>query len=330
MNKVVVSRTVETSQDKPLTLREFYNARDTILILRAIGGLGDILMHRMLFEDIKLLMPDSNIHFACPTEYHDAVRDHPYIDVVIDSLNIDKHNYVISYNTSTACGRYELKIAPLSDLHRADIWAAHCGFTLTKHNMHIKISEEEKVWARKRIAEVRDRNGLVVLVSPISAMAHKDLSRSQQEELVKGMWDRGLCPIGLHTSTIVEMIHIDVPQINRIKVREWMALISECDAVLSVDTSTFHCAGGMGKPVVGVFSFAPGQTYSKYYPNAELVQGPCPAGFQGCYDWCACPFKKEETLPCLTGITGDMLLNGIDTMLNRFFRREDATENCSK
>jgi ADP-heptose:LPS heptosyltransferase len=323
MSKVVLSRRVEENKIRQLTLREFYEARNTILIIRQIGGLGDILMHRMIFEDIKLLMPDVKVHFACPEQYHDAVIDHPFIDAVLDSNTIYKYNYIISYNTSSVCGRYELSIAPKSDLHRSDIWSTHCGLNLTRHNMHINISEEEKEWARQKIAKVRDRDGLVVLVSPVSAMENKNLLRNQQEELIKGMWERGLCPIGIHNEAMLDMLKLNVPQINRTSIRQWMALISECDAVLSVDTSTFHCAGGLGKPLVGVFTFASGKTYGKYF-DFVLVQKDTdtdPGWCGPCYDWCNCVKTKLNPKPCLTEITGDMLLNGIDTMLKKRFGR---------
>jgi len=34
---------------RPVSLREFYQRKDKIVIIRAVGGLGDILIHRMMF-----------------------------------------------------------------------------------------------------------------------------------------------------------------------------------------------------------------------------------------------------------------------------------------
>lgn len=322
MSNVVMNRRLETSMGKSMSLREYYDNRNTILIIRSIGGLGDILMHRMLFEDIKLLIPDCKIHFACPKLYHDAVIDHPYIDAVLDSETVDKYKYTISYNTSTICGRYELKVAPKSDLHRSDIWAKHCGYKLTRHNMHIMLTDEERSWARERLAQVRDREGPIVLFSPISAIENKNLTRLQMESLIKGLWDRGLCPVGLHLTPIIDLLNMDVPMISRVKIRQWMALIAESDYVISVDTSAFHCAGGLGKPLMGIFTWADGKTYGKYF-DFVLVQkhrdddktwcGPC-------YNWCVCPKSTSNPKPCLLEIDGDMLLRGVDTMLTKFRR----------
>jgi hypothetical protein len=114
----IVSRRVERRSPEKivriLNLRDFYAKRNKILIVRSVGGLGDIFMHRMIFEDFKRIMPDAEIHFACPKIYHDALIDHPFIDKVLDSATVDKSDYIISYNTTTACGRYEMKMAPFS------------------------------------------------------------------------------------------------------------------------------------------------------------------------------------------------------------------------
>jgi ADP-heptose:LPS heptosyltransferase len=46
----------------------------------------------MMFEDFKLLMPEAEIHFACPDYYHDAVKDHPFVDKIVKMSEVDKNN----------------------------------------------------------------------------------------------------------------------------------------------------------------------------------------------------------------------------------------------
>ena len=46
---------VESSKkvfDKNISLKQFHERKNNVLIHRVCGGLGDILMHRMLFEDM--------------------------------------------------------------------------------------------------------------------------------------------------------------------------------------------------------------------------------------------------------------------------------------
>ena len=47
------------SVKKVLSLKDFNDKKNKILILRETGGLGDILMHWQMFEDFKSDMPDA-------------------------------------------------------------------------------------------------------------------------------------------------------------------------------------------------------------------------------------------------------------------------------
>ncbi len=297
-------------------LREFYNKRKKVLISRNCGGLGDILMHRMLFEDFKLLLPNVEIHFACPPMYHDSVSDHPFIDKILDSNTVNYHDYIIHYNTSTACGRWEMAMAPMSGKHRSDIWANHCGIDLTKHDMHFRISSEEQQEGLDLIEKHRDRPGKAVLIAPISAMHNKNMSDDLLLGVVAGLRDRGYFPFGLHV-----LLKNDIPTIHSLKLRQVLSATHQSDYIVSVDTSHFHAAGGMHKPVVGVFTFANGKTYGCYYPNVELVQGPCPLKYSGCYDWGQCPAKHVK-IPCCSGLSTISILAAFDKLAERM---NDAT-----
>jgi ADP-heptose:LPS heptosyltransferase len=306
---------------KQLNIKEFQEIKNKLLIIRNVGGLGDILMHRMLFEDFKKLCPEIEIHFACPKYYHSAVEDHPFVDKILTIEEIDRRKYLMSYNTSTICGRYEMKYAPFCDKHRSDIWAEHCGLTLTEHNMHIHLSEVEKIEGKYILEKKRDRPGKIVILSPISAMLNKNLTEEQIMGLVYNLRQKGYCVIGLHNTVIPCMLANDIPTIFDINLRQWLAVIHESDYVISVDTATFHAAGGMKKPLVGIFTFVDGITYGKYF-DFFLVQkhrnldtnwecGPC-------YEWGKCVKTLNTPKPCVTNITVEMILEKTEEMFKRW------------
>lgn len=313
-----------------LSLPDFYEKRNKILIIRNVGGLGDIFMHRMIFEDFKLAIPDAEIHFCCPKYYHDAVKDHPYIDKIIDYKDVDKNNYIISYNTTTACGRTEMRFAPLSGPHRSDIWSEHCGLKLTRHNMHIHITDEEKTEGKRLIENNRDRSGPSVAICPISAMENKNLLEHQLVSLVKGLNEMGLYSFCLHNTPINMCYKNNIPLISESRIRAWMGVLDQADYVISVDTAAFHCAGGMGKPLVGIYTFADGQVYGKYY-DFFLVQkhrnidknwtcGPC-------YNWGNCSKTTNNPKPCLTEITSEMMLSAVNSMLEKWPHKDYIERN---
>lgn len=324
VKRVISNKVREKRPEKILkhfSINEFFEKRNKILIIRNIGGLGDIFMHRMIFEDFKLLMPDAEIHFCCPEYYHDAIKDHPYIDKILDYKNVNKNDYIVSYNTTTVCGRTEMKYAPLSGPNRSDIWANHCGLDLTCHNMHIQLTEEEKQEGKKIIESVRDCSGPCMLISPVSAMKSKNIIESQLVGLVEESRKIGLFPVCVHNTPIEACYKNNIPIIIESKIRNWMAIINQADYVVSVDTAAFHCAGGMGKPLVGIFAWSDGQVYGKYY-DFFLVQkhrnldpnwtcGPC-------YMWGNCPKSDQNPKPCLTEITTEMIMTQVNNMVKKW------------
>lgn len=307
-----------------LTLREFYERRNKILIVREVGGLGDILMHRMMFEDFKAINPEFEIVFACPKQYHPALTDHPYIDTLRESRAVNIHDYIVSYNTTSACTRYEIRVAPFSGENRSDIWAGHCGVTLKHHNMHIKIPDQFKQWGQDAIQKAREgHKGPCVMLCPISAMIGKNLTEKQMGGLINELKSMGYFVCASHTLDIPYLRKQGVHVFTHTSIPEWMGLINASDYVISVDSAAFHFAGGIGKPLMGIFTFADGKVYGKYYDfvlvqkhrdNGDWDCGPC-------YNWALCPKKVHMPKPCLTEITVEMLMEGIKQMFKRWPNR---------
>lgn len=302
---------------KPLSIKEFNNRRNRLLIVRATGGLGDILMHRMIFEDIKLLMPDAHITFAIPASYIPAAEDHPFIDNIVDYNTIDVKDYLISYNTTTACGRYENRVAPAADKHRSDIWAEHCGVKLTRHNMHVHLTDAEVNYGHELIKRFNKDGKKVFILSPVSAMPGKNLDTEQTNSVIHELEKMGYCVLLLHSNPLPA----NATTLTGQNIRQWMSIINAADYVISVDTATFHFAGGIRKPLVGIFSWADGMVYGKYY-NFTLVQkhrsytsgwdcGPC-------FNWwkcLKCPNGQQPRKPCITEITVEDVMIGVNKML---------------
>jgi ADP-heptose:LPS heptosyltransferase len=148
-------------------------------------------------------------------------------------------------------------------------------------------------------------------------MDNKNLLFHQTEGTVKGLWDRGNCVIGLHYNPLIQFTKLKAPCVYQLSLRQWMSVIAAADYVVSVDTAAFHCAGGMGKPLTGIFTFADGKVYGRYYKGFELVQRHRDDGDHDCgpcYDWGRCTRTKTSPKPCLTEITSEMILRAIDKM----------------
>jgi ADP-heptose:LPS heptosyltransferase len=316
MAKVIGLKT----KPKKWTLREFSERYNKILIFRGTGGLGDIFMHRMMFEDFHLLSPGIHITFACPEMYHDAVRDHPFINELVDDKKVDRNDYIAVYDTTTACGKYEMAKAPYGDKNRSDIWADHCGIELTRHNMHIHLSEEEKKSGDDSIKALKPTKPTVAF-APISAISSKNLDIKQINETVKMIREMGYFVFGIHRMHIDDF---DGEILTGRNLRHLMGIINAADYIISVDTAALHIAGGLNKPTVGIFAWADGKLYAKYYNKVMLVQrhredepgwtcGPC-------YMWFNCTKCPSNVMrkPCITSITPEMILDKFKILINKF------------
>jgi ADP-heptose:LPS heptosyltransferase len=303
---------------KPIGIREFHAKRNRILVWHDKGGLGDVLMQRMLFEDFKAAMPDAEIVFACLPEYHDAVSDHPFISEVIDSRTVNPHDYIVHFNTCVSVAdRYEHDKAPFCMDHRADIWAAYAGVDLKRHNMHFRLDPTLLRNGRRQVEACRQKDGPLVLFAPVSKMMAKTLLPHQMRAVVEALPDCNL--IGLHNREIAELTALGVPGVYGASVKEWIHVVASADYVVSVDTATFHLAGGLGKPLTGIFTFADGKVYGKYF-DFVLVQKHRDDGWDcgPCFKFGDCPKCKTLPKPCLTELSVGELQAGVRRMLERW------------
>jgi ADP-heptose:LPS heptosyltransferase len=299
---------------KPLGIKDFYKKRNRILIWHDKGGLGDVIMQRMLFQDFKNLCPDADLVFACLPEYMDVAKDHPCLSEVIDSRKVNIEDYLAYYNTCVSVAdRYENNNAPCPE-HRSDIWAKYCGVTLNSHDMQFRLNPELLKTCKQRLGLDKP----VVLFAPVSKMAVKTLLPKQIEAVIEATQKFNL--VGLHNREVAELKRLGIPGIYDANVLEWMHYIAVADYVIAVDTAAFHMAGGLKKPLVGIFTFADGKAYGKYF-DFVLVQkhrdngnwdcGPC-------FKFGDCPKCKKAQKPCLTELSKEEIQTGIRTMFEKW------------
>jgi ADP-heptose:LPS heptosyltransferase len=303
-----------------MSIRDFYDKRNKILIIRDGGGVGDILMLRMMLQDFKDLMPEAEIVIATTPNYFTMIEDHPAVSKVVNSRELDENQYLISYNVTSACIRYETKIAPRADLHRSDIWAAHCGVELKNHDMHLKVSQDLKQFAVKLFASLGIQKRPLVAFSPSSSMLSKDLGAEQINAIVDGVRALG-CEIFILNKTMIP--GANCPQANSMSLSQWLACVEQSDYVITVDTGTFHAANGFQKPTVAIYGWADGNVYGKYHERMELVQrhrDHIPGWCGPCFNWNNCPKcpDNNKRKPCMTELTGEEICEALARLIQRY------------
>ena len=149
-------------------------------------------------------------------------------------------------------------------------------------------------------------------------MLTKTLMKNQLEWIAEATKHCTL--VGIHSREIKELTDLGLKTIHGISIPEWIATIDAADYVISVDSAAFHAAGGLKKPLTGVFTFADGKVYGKYF-DFILIQkhrddgnwdcGPC-------FKFGDCPKCRTQPKPCLTELTKNDFVDGVEKMFLRW------------
>jgi ADP-heptose:LPS heptosyltransferase len=303
-----------------ITVNEFDEYRKNICIYRGVGGLGDILAMRMIFEDLKTNYPDFKITWAVPYRFFAAALQHPFVDHVVNLDEAKRKNYLETFDVTTICGRYEVLNKGKAEKNRSDIWANYFGLELKNHNMHMpSYSQFFDILENKLKKLGWDGQKKLIAFAPKSAIGLKNMTFEQMKAIRDFTKDYFL--FALHNSPILELGELGIPGLYDLKMEQALCAIERSDYVIATDTGLLHAAAGYKKPALGTFSFVDGYIYCKYYPTVQVVQihkNDHPGWCGPCWDYGKCPFTEQKNQkPCQTNITPKLLLENWHKLLNK-------------
>lgn len=305
---------VKKKQKKPVSLKDHYERRNKILIKRVAGGFGDILMSRMMFEDLSKSFPNCQLTFACPNPYIELATGHPFVNT-IELNKVQEEDYGMVYTITTCCRVHEIRHGKNNTKNRSDIWAEYCGVQLANHNMYLDANIDMIDICNKYLEHVNKEKKPIILLSTKSTDNDFGISKSLLPEQIRDIvtnlkQDYFIFTIHNEKQAIYDQLGIE--QITNIHPQAWLALVKLADYVISIDSATFHMAGGLKKPLVGIFTFTDGKIYGKYY-DFVLVQkhrdngnwdcGPC-------FNLNSCPKTSTYPKPCLYDLSSTDILQG--------------------
>ena len=245
-------------------------------------------------------------------------KNNPYIET-IDFDKINESEYGIIYDISTACRVHESKFGKFNTTHRSDIWARYCGLKLESHNMHLT---SDKVNINNPSKKP------IVLFSPFStgdAFGNaKSLNNDQIREVVYQLKEIGYLIITINSERKVIFDELGVEQFIGLKVNDWIKTVNSVDYVITVDTANFHIAGGLKKPLVGIFTFTNGKIYGKYY-DFILVQKKMDCS--PCFNVSNCPKSEKAQKPCSTDLTASEIIQALDKAVKKWRSSENNQRN---
>lgn len=311
---------------------------EKLLVIRKLGGLGDILVSAMIFPELFEQYPEIDVTYAIPKMYFPLFAENGRYDTKLKLMSYEDvygpvglhigpestyhragvrkeilEQFDLIEDISYPCRLWEQLMIQygfkgLRWRNRLDRWARWIGVEIRNPQSVIRINRTEIKAARQDIAKTGKP---VVIWSPISAGMNRSYPWYQEvrDELEK----QGFEVWYLHTRSLGRNSLVNPP------LRKMGAYVGAADVVLSMDTATFHWGGILGRPTVGIFNLLLGKSHGCYYPTARTLQfcdTPC---IGDRYDY---TFKN----PCEKWFTGPAPLGPAGETLSKCFRPDSIAE----
>lgn len=314
-------------------------SRCDIMLINKLGGIGDILCARLLFEDLKQVPKIGQTVFAVPRKYLPLIEDHPYIDrkLAVEDLNPNSYNeYILVKDITQVPGEIERQTMPDVKQNRSDILANSIGLKLKSHQGHLTFSDQEMDWAQKYIDQLGA--GKKIGIAPFTAHVSKDLDRQLVNNLVSWCRKKDIIPLIFHDGkTEIENAVI----VDDLTLRQWMVLVSLLDGVVAAASAMFWISQLTYRPTIAIFGCEDLRIFGKYHLNLSPLQRrsangnrlryasithkqEMPKRFQGdwlycpCWDARKCAFQKwgKYPPPCLKSIKVEEITKRLEHLLN--------------
>lgn len=146
-----------------------------------------------------------------------------------------------------------------------------CDVPLERKRIVIDRLPRTSVRLRLVVRKAREKYRRLILFSPIatgptrcmplSAVSRLQLALSRHKDWLVVTAHPGLVPQGFTDWSYLSH-----------RFRDFIAIVSMCDGVVSVDTSTFYVADAVNKPAVAMFTTRPAYVWSGPYPRVSPIQ----------------------------------------------------------
>jgi ADP-heptose:LPS heptosyltransferase len=252
----------------------------TITVVR-VGGFGDLLWMNAVYDALKAKHPGISIRHACLPRYAPVLlgyadRVDPY-PIRQPDMNVENHIYWLeNIIEAKPCRGTE---------HPCDRIAARFGLDPLPRKAAYHLTDKERKWARDRLRAWTKRRKpkgepLRIGVHLGGSGIHKIKSYEQIGKVMAVLLSDYTTPCELVTvgDPVPEGQAVNVPAdvyhcpAHRHTIRESIALISTCDAILAPDSVFVHVGAALDIPVVGLYGPFDGQAYMQGQ-RGEAIQG---------------------------------------------------------
>lgn len=250
-------------------------AKGPIVVARALGGLGDILMMTPGLRALARKYPQHEVWFALPKGLMPVVQGLPFAKVVdIDGLALTQNTCAALYNL-TDCPARQVERASLPHVtqNRIDSFARAMG--VSAHDLDAcgrqlwyAVSPEEAAEARAFLATVDCAPGSFVAMQPLSTDPYKNYGG--MEELARKLAATKKVLV-MHDRPFAGYEEKNIIKIYDRSVRQTMAILSMSAQIVSNDSFFVHAGAALRVKTLAIYGPTDGRIFTKYYATVTTV-----------------------------------------------------------
>ncbi len=318
---------------------DFFLRKKTAIVIRQLGGIGDVLTLSCIYRGIKEKYPDLHVInittqiYLCGSLIDLAKHNH-FIDDIVeispydaatditkswwrqyekserleDEIIIKKSEYAIDLNV--ACIQKEndeINLFGKVQTPRYKIWCDAADIIPSSYAPIYNITKKEQEEADDYIEEnLSFGNKPIVGIGLSSADIKRGFSKDKLHQVAIKLQNMGCTVVTVDPTYKFD----DVPYLIGKKVKELMPIIKRMSAFVSVDSGLLHMAGVAGTPVIGLFGPTDYKMRMAYYKGSAIDS----SKFMPCAPcWynhpCMQSPNPQDHLKCMKMINEDVIVN---------------------
>lgn len=236
-----------------------------LLVVR-VGGFGDLLWLNAIYPAIREM--GIKVYHCCFPRYAPVLEGFvdgvvPYPLLESDACKFDAVAWLENAIEGEPCVNGE---------HPCERLAALLGVPAPDRLAAYKVYEEERAAAFMAFPRTEGRKRVCVQVEASGGgKSYRGILKAMAKIAAKG---NEIVVVGAPrpAGEFIPPMVFDCTT-KQFTIRESIAMLSTCDAVLAPDSVMSHAAGALGIPCVGLYGPFDGATYMKGYPGALPIQG---------------------------------------------------------
>lgn len=291
---------IDTSHIKNKTNHLINNPTGSVLIIRALGGIGDVLMTTPAVRQLKLDYPNCKITYACDRHstpqdiYYQLLFNAPFIDNIVDARTENKSKYDIVIDITSVCIAYERK--GIATKNRIDIFADAIGVSPINKVPFLQLTHREIAVADKILSPFREKKKKIVVLHTASVEEKRSWPIEHSIALIEQLPDVQFLIMDFNNKYTDWHLLPNVLEVSSLGIRDKAALISRADLFVGPDSGPMHIAGALKKQSIVLFGSIPPEARINHYQNHQAVS----AGLACSPCWyTACPYSVR----CMKDIT---------------------------